>query len=59
MNPIAIAASLPFFAGAALAFVVVRAPIISVIFILLAVTMLYSLQMARNGRRRWCCARAS
>jgi regulator of protease activity HflC (stomatin/prohibitin superfamily) len=51
MNPIAIAASLPFFAGAALAFVVARAPIIGVIFILLAVTMLYSLQMARQWEK--------
>src|SRR5579864_8519060 len=51
MNPIAIAASLPFFAGAALAFAVVRAPIIGVVFILLAVTMLYSLQMARQWEK--------
>jgi regulator of protease activity HflC (stomatin/prohibitin superfamily) len=51
MNPIAIAASLPFFAAAALAFVVVRAPIIGVVFILLAVTMLYSLQMARQWEK--------
>jgi regulator of protease activity HflC (stomatin/prohibitin superfamily) len=51
MNPIAIAASLPFFAGAALAFAVVRAPIIGVIFLVLAVTMLYSLQMARQWEK--------
>ncbi|HEV2546734.1 MAG TPA: slipin family protein [Stellaceae bacterium] len=51
MNPIAIAASLPFFAAAALAFVVVRAPIIGVVFILLAITMLYSLQMARQWEK--------
>jgi regulator of protease activity HflC (stomatin/prohibitin superfamily) len=51
MNPIAIAASLPFFAGAALAFIVVRAPIIGLVFILLAVTMLYSLQMARQWEK--------
>ena len=51
MNPIAIAASLPFFAAAALAFAVVRAPIIGVVFILLAVTMLYSLQMARQWEK--------
>lgn len=48
MNPIAIAASLPFFAGAALAFAVVRAPIIGVVFLVLAVIVLYSLQMARQ-----------
>ena len=51
MNPIAIAASLPFFAGAALAFAVVRAPIIGVVFLVLAVTMLYSLQMARQWEK--------
>jgi regulator of protease activity HflC (stomatin/prohibitin superfamily) len=51
MNPIAIAASLPFFAGAALSFAVVRAPIIGVVFLLLAVTMLYSLQMARQWEK--------
>lgn len=51
MNPIAIAASLPFFAAAALAFVVVRAPIIGVVFLVLAVTMLYSLQMARQWEK--------
>jgi regulator of protease activity HflC (stomatin/prohibitin superfamily) len=51
MNPIAIAASLPFFAAAALAFAVVRAPIIGVVFIVLAVTMLYSLQMARQWEK--------
>lgn len=51
MNPIAIAASLPFFAAAALAFAVVRAPIIGVVFLVLAVTMLYSLQMARQWEK--------
>jgi regulator of protease activity HflC (stomatin/prohibitin superfamily) len=51
MNPIAIAASLPFFAGAALAFAVVRAPIIGVVFLVLAVIVLYSLQMARQWEK--------
>ena len=51
MNPIAIAASLPFFAGAALAFAVVRAPIIGVVFLVLAVLVLYSLQMARQWEK--------